>query len=130
MNPNSANQVWSRWTFIVRPDVTARPVFADVRANCARFGRKAFGSATEMRVEQRADRTWLIDVRTEGAPIQDDAYVADMVKSWKRFFRGGFGVMASVTATTKLEAGSPQTGAPSDQLIIVPPIVIEELTHG
>lgn len=50
MNPNSAHQVWSRWTFTVTPGRSiARPV-ANVRDNCARFGRKAFGAASEMRV--------------------------------------------------------------------------------
>ncbi len=129
MNPNSANQVWSRWTFTVTPSprVVVLP-FAQVRENCARFGRKAFGSASEMHVRQYAE-SWIIDVRTEGAPVQDLEYVSYMIANWKRFLRNGFGGSARITVLTRLEAGSPQDGTPATQLIMVPPIPLDEVFH-
>src|SRR5688572_14340093 len=104
MNPNSANQVWSKWTFRVEATRVPAPSFALVRENCARFGRKAFGSATQMRITHEARGRWLIDVRTEGVPVHDPAFVTFMYENWRRFFRNGFGGAATVTCTSKLEA--------------------------
>jgi hypothetical protein len=125
MDPNSRNQVWSRWTFNVTP-ATARPrPLANVRENCARFARKAFGSATEMRVSGEGGR-WCVDVRTEGHPVHDPAYVAWMRAQWERFFVSGFGVGTSVEINARLEAGDRQDGRPATQLIILPTIQISQ----
>jgi hypothetical protein len=124
MNPNSKNQTWSRWTFTVTPRRDVERPFNFVKANCARFGLKAFGSATQMRVTQR-ENSWTIDIRTEGHPVNEPSYVTYMEANWRRFFIGGFGIGTEVTLTTKLEAGSRQDGTPSDQLIILPPIAVE-----
>lgn len=127
MDPNSRHQIWSRWTFTVtagRP--VARPV-AEVRANCARFGRKAFGSASEMRVTQIGS-TWTIDVRTEGHPVHELRYVEWMTAQWCRFFENGFGAGTTVRCATKLEAGSRQDGTPAEQLIIMPPLAVKGVT--
>jgi hypothetical protein len=128
MNPNSAHQMWSRWTFTV---VARRPrTIKDISANVARFGRKAFGSATAMRArplvsDARGAVAWEFDIRTEGHPVHDVAYVTWMTAQWRRFFLEGFGVGTTVTCETRLEAGSRQDGTPSDQLIILPSIAIE-----
>lgn len=124
MNMNSAHQLWSKWTFTVTPGRAARP-FEEVRTNCARFGRKAFGAASEMRVTKGALTSWVVDVRTEGHPVHDLRYVEWMTAQWRRFFVNGFGVGTVVVCATKLEAGDRQDGRPSDQLIIVPPIAVQ-----
>lgn len=124
MNPNSAHQIWSRWTFTVVPGRSIARPWAQVHANCARFGRQAFGAASEMRITSHGGRQWTIDVRTEGHPVHDAAYVDWMTAQWRRFFVEGFGVGTSVTCVTKFEAGDRQDGRPADQLIIVPPLAV------
>jgi len=124
LNPNSAHQIWSRWTFTVTPGRPVVRAFAEVQGHSARFGRKAFGAASEMKVECRGE-AWTIDVRTEGHPVHEDAYVTWMTAQWSRFFKAGFGIGTVVECVTKLEAGSRQDGRPADQLIIVPPIAVE-----
>jgi hypothetical protein len=119
MNPNSTHQLWSQWTFTV--DTRRTPTLALVRENCARFGRKTFGSASQMRITQ-VGATWRIEVRTEGVPVHDPAFVATMHAQWARFLVAGFGPDARIAADARLLAGSRQDGRPADQLIIVPPI--------
>lgn len=126
MDPNSRNQMWSRWTFAVAPGRTLCRPSANVRDNCARFGRKAFGTATEMKVASQPDGTWQVEVRTEGHPVHDPQYVAWMCAQWERFFKGGFGAGTQVRCTARLEAGDRQDGRPADQLIILPTIRLDE----
>lgn len=123
MNPNSANQRWSRWTFTVTPGRTLNRSFAVLKENCARFGRKAFGGASEMRITQTgADVT--IEVRTEGHPQHEAPYVEWMRQQWERFLINGFGAGTTVALKTKLEAGSREDGRPADQLIILPSLSV------
>ena len=68
--------------------------------------------------------TWRIEVRTEGHPAHDPAYVAWMQAQWRRFFVAGLGVGTQVAATTRLEAGDRQDGRPADQLVLMPPVVL------
>ena len=124
MNPNSAHQTWSKWTFRVTPGRTVVRSFDQVKENCARFGRKAFGSVAQMRVTL-LPLGYLVEVRAEGHPVHDPAYVDYMAAQWRRFFDSGFGAGTVVVCETKLEAGSRQDGSPSDQLIIVPPIAVQ-----
>lgn len=121
MNPNSTHQIWSRWTFTVTPGRTIAASRLELEQNCGRFGRKAFGSASEMRITTRAGKL-IVDVRTEGHPVHEAAYVAWMRQQWTRFFRNGFGNKTRVDLETKLEAGSRQDGRPADQLIVLPPM--------
>lgn len=123
---NSANQWWSKWTFTVVPGGVRRRVFAEVRENCARFGRKAFGSASQMRVTQLPG-AWRVEVRTEGHPAHDAAYVAWMDAQWKRFFESGFGQDTQVSCAVKLEAGSRQDGTPAEQLLMLPRLSVRAI---
>jgi hypothetical protein len=124
MNPNSQNQRWSKWVWFVVPGtIKARP-FLVVRDNCARFGRKAFGSASQMRVRRNL-RGYIIEVMTEGHPVHDPTYVDFMRKNWDRFFTEGFGNGTTTKMSAKLLAGSRQDGKPSDQLLILPQLSIQ-----
>ena len=125
MNPNSGNQRWSRWTFTITPGPTKKPNFATLKENAARFGRKAFGSASQMRVELWSSGQVLIIVRTEGHPVHDPAFVNYMVENWQKWAIGGWGPGTTLECVTKLEAGSRQDGTPADQLIIAPPVALE-----
>lgn len=123
MNPNSAHQIWSKWTFHVTPGRKIRTTRAELEANCGRFGRKAFGSASQMRITTKKG-VLIVDVRTEGHPVHEPPYVEWMRQQWARFFLNGFGAGTTVTLDTKLEAGSRQDGTPADQLIILPSIAV------
>lgn len=126
MNPNSTHQMWSRWTATVTTDpALVPPSFEQVKENCARFYRKAFGSATELNItgSDVPGGTWIIDCRTEGHPAHDPTYVAYMTSELRRFLVVGF-AHAQVAFDVKLEAGSRQDGTPADQLIFGPPPIV------
>ena len=118
---NSSHQWWSLWIFDVIP--FQRIPLDLIKLNCARFGRKAFGSASQMRVTTKAGH-YTIAIRTEGHPPTDPSYVDHMKRSWKRFFEEGFGSGTISALKVKLEAGSPQDGRPSNQLILLPTVEI------
>jgi hypothetical protein len=118
MNPNSGNQRWSKWTFTIRPGGTKRPDFATVKANAARVGRKYFGAASAMKIDLSAGGIVTIQVRTEGHPVHDPAYVATTTQLWERWAIGGWGNGTRLECQAKLEAGSYQDGRPVDQLIL------------
>ena len=134
MDPNSKNQMWSRWTYTVYPMALKRPNLATVKYNCAKFGKKVFQSASEMSVMCGLEKAkpgekrrlfWEIDIRTEGHPVHDTAYVEYVHDLWRRFFREGFGQQCEINCKAKLEAGDRQDGKPADQLIIIPTIKID-----
>lgn len=124
MNPNSTHQMWSRWTATITPEASRPSIdHATVRENCARFYRKAFGSATELSVTE-SSRRWVIDCRTEGHPAHDRAYRAWMTGQLRRFLLNGFGPTAAIELTVTVEAGDSQDGTPPAQLILGPPPVV------
>lgn len=130
MNPNSQHQRWSLWAYRVYPDATRRPGLAQVKQNCARFGRLIFGSASEMRVLQATDGAgrlyWEIAILTEGHPVHEAPYTEWIHDQWRTFFRDGFGPTCEVQPHARLEAGDRQDGRPPDQLIILPTVQAEE----
>lgn len=123
MNPNSEHQLWSRWTFTVMPGTIRNRPFNEVCDNCARFARKAFGSAGEMKVVRTGDG-YTIDIRVEGHPVHDARFVAYYAHMFRRFFESGFGVGTTMTLDARLEAGSRQDGTPPDQLLILPSLSV------
>lgn len=128
MNPNSQHQIWSKWQFGVVPGRKLRRSIEEIKVNCQRFGRKAFGSAAAMRITiPTIDgvRCLLVEVLAEGHPVHDPKYVEWMGDQWRTFFTKGFGNGTVMRLETKIEAGSRQDGTPSDQLIILPSIAIE-----
>lgn len=127
MNPNSQNQCWSFWEYRVYPDKIQQPTYALVKENCARFGKKMFGTASQMRIVCATDNMgrlyWEIAVRSEGHPVHDPMYTEWMHAQWHRFFMGGFGSTCEVQSHARLEAGDRQDGTPADQLIILPTVI-------
>lgn len=134
MDPNSGNQRWSLWQYRVYPDRTARPTYDLVKENASRFGRVAFGSASQMRLRCATDGVgrlyWEIAVLTEGHPVHDPQYVEWMHTQWSIFLRNGFGIGCEIQAHARLEAGDRQDGTPADQLIVLPPLSEGAHTHG
>jgi hypothetical protein len=126
MDPNSANQIWSEWTFVVR-EAGKHPPFADVKKNVAVWLRKGFGSAGQAKVEELA-QGWRIVARVEGAPAQDPGYVAQVRRGFRRFVEQGWGPLAVESVDAKILAGNKGDGAPADQLVVMPHIIQGETT--
>lgn len=126
MNLNSRNQRWSRWAFEITPGGIKRPTFPDVKANAARFGRKCFGSATQMHIASYSDGLVRIMVRSEGHNVHEPTYVAWVTAQWARWALNGWGAGTALRCIdAKLEAGTRQDGSPADQLIIAPQLALE-----
>ena len=126
MNPNSRNQLWSRWTWRVYPGRQTDVPFPLIRDVFARYARKRFGSAGQMRVTRYSDY-YVIDLRIEGKPAHDPDYARHERMAWEGFFLSLFGNRTHTELRgPKIEAGSRQDGRPPDQLIIIPPIPLFE----
>lgn len=129
MDPNSKNQRWSLWEYRVYPDGTKKPPFQTVKENCARFGLKMFGGASEMNVKAATDEHgrlyWEIKIRTEGHPVHEGPYTEYIHTLWKQFLLNGFGPASEVRPHARLEAGDRQDGTPADQLIILPQLKVD-----
>lgn len=124
MNPNTAHQLWSKWTIVIRPGRPFAPDFEVVRVNTARFMRKAFGSAGQCRVRRFA-RAWVVEVLAEAErhPHDRDTFTA-VSRDFTRFFRNGFGEAADVRVKARLMAGQRLDGRPPDQLLILPALPV------
>lgn len=133
MNPNSGNQMWSLWEYRVYPTALRRPDYPTVKANCARFGRLVFGSASQMRLRCATDGVgrlyWEVAVLSEGHPVHDPQYVTWVHDQWRSFFHSGFGA-CEVQVHARLEAGDRQDGTPPDQMIILPTLRVDDASYS
>lgn len=119
MNPNSANQLWSRWDFGI--EEAGRHVSRkDVEYNAAKWIKAGFGTAGQVRVMQTI-RGWNIEALIEGRPAHDPSYVESVRRQFQqRFVEHGWGPFARSTVKVKVLAGDVQDGKPSSQLVMVP----------
>lgn len=119
MNPNSAHQLWSRWTF----RVWGRPVpLAEVEANVRRWLRMGFGSVGRARVEERIEQARsvvVIEAEVEGPPAHDPGYVLSVERQFARFVHQGWGPVATCRVDVEILAGDTQDGTPPKQLVVV-----------
>lgn len=125
LDPNSGNQRWSRWRFVVAPG-RRRPSAREVRDNWQRYLPKLFkttvgrGKAERVTLEGRVFYALVAEV--EGAPVHDPGFV-----SWVRrevtgvFVEKGFGVGARLAdMDAALLAGDAEDGRPRAQLLVLP----------
>jgi hypothetical protein len=117
MDPNSANQWWSKWTFNIYPTSMNRPL-SQIKEKFYKFARKGFGTTAEVRVAQYPS-TYRVDIIAEGHPCTDMEYVEWMLNQWRKLCKNGFGESTKVDVRTKFLAGSRSDG-PAEQLIILP----------
>lgn len=136
MNPNSQNQIWSRWTTTITvlfSPMHVSPAFEqEMQRACARFYLKLFGSATELKIERKLLANglseFIVDCRTEGAPVPDVTYRRLQIKEIATFFGRhlhGYGDV-NVRVDVRVEAGDVGDGRPRSQLILVPSIPLNE----
>lgn len=121
MDPNSQNQRWSRWAFVVH-DAGRLVPREDVKANVSRWLRIGFGSAGKARIQRTRDG-WRIEAVVEGADAHDPAYVANVRQQFQRnFVEKGWGPAAWSEVSAGLLAGSAQDGKPPAQWVEMPSI--------
>jgi len=119
MDPNSAGQLWAKWTFEVY-EPGRHVQHAEVELNAARWLRRMFGSASTMRVVQTI-RGWRIELLSEGKPAHDPAFVESVKGQFQRsFVEKGWGPLALSKVSVKVMAGDKQDGKPREQMLIVP----------
>jgi len=121
MDPNSANQLWSRWTFSV--DSPRQVPRAEVELNTLRWLRAGFGSVGQAQVLERIERgrfVIVIEAEVENVPAHDPGYVASVRRAFARFVEQGWGVLALGTVEVKVLAGDLQDGKPRSQLVVMP----------
>lgn len=122
---NSAHQRWSRWTWLVYPGRKVALPFEPIKLVLASYVRSQWGRAGQMRIVQQLDH-YLIQVRIEGPPVHDPAYVTAKAAEFEAFYTRQFGVGTRVVLSeAKMEAGSWQDGRPTEQLILIPRDVFE-----
>jgi hypothetical protein len=130
LDPNSGNQRWSRWRFVVQPG-RRLPRTREVRNNWQRYMPKLFrttvgrGRVAKVWVEKRM--YYAITAEVEGPPVHDPDFVA-----WVRrevqgvFVERGFGVGARLREMDAvLLAGSAEDGKPASQLLVLPSLIVQ-----
>lgn len=125
--PNSGNQRWSRWAFvIVSTDRRRQPSIAEVRVNAMKFARIVFKTTVgECRTTLVRPGRYEIKFHVEGPTVHDPAYRETMRRTWlEKFALPGFGPDATLSMSTALLAGSYQDGRPSVSLIVAPALVL------
>lgn len=123
-DPNSQNQLWSKWTIVVRPHLPLAPTFATVKGNVARFVRKGFGTGGMMRIRQ-FPKAWVVEVLVDAQRHPDDKKTFEYFgRSFDEFFKNGFGPNTQVTTKARLMAGQRLDGKAPDQMLILPRLVI------
>lgn len=123
MDPNSAHQIWSHWTFTVESTGRA-PRFALVKENFARWCRARLSSVGQLKCGQRArgvTMVWTLEARLEGVAAHDPDLVRFVEADFAReFVDKGFGPLARATVSVRVLAGDVQDGSPRSQLIVTP----------
>ena len=118
-DPNSANQLWSKWTFKVY-EVGKHVQRADVEYNAAKWLVKGFGSAGRVIVKQMVFG-WDIECLIEGPPAHDPAFVAKVRQQfWRDFVEKGWNGLSWGSVNVRVMAGDLQEGKPRPQMIEMP----------
>lgn len=134
MDPNSAHQLWSRWTAIVTVPFSAIQASQEFRGamidTSARFYRGLFGSVSELNVDARqlgpASSEFVVVCRTEGAPAPDAEFRRRRMADISAFFGRNLSRYGDVNVRVDVhvEAGDVGDGKPPAQLILGPPVAL------
>lgn len=123
INPNSQNQMWSRWNFGVQADLNKMPSLRECEANAKIYFRKLFGSVGRGRV-LRHGNYYAFQVEVEKGGAHDPDYQTAVKKDFiGNFMFKGFGYSARlIRFKVRILAGNKEDGKPSDQLLVIPRI--------
>lgn len=125
MQPNSAHQLWSRWTFGVEADPRKLPSFHECVDNFRAWVKIGFqSSAGRARLIQPSPTAYVFQVEIEGPPATDPEFREHVKRQFiAHFMFAGFGFSASlVQFDVKILAGSRDDGTPADQMVVMPPL--------
>ena len=120
MDPNSQNQRWSLWTFIVY-EVGRHVPKKDVESNMARWITKLWGSAAKLRVS-KVQNNWEIEVVVEGPTANDKNAVCFVAREFDSFVHKGWSYGGFGNVMVRVLAGEDVQGRPRDQWIDMPTI--------
>jgi hypothetical protein len=124
VDPNSQNQLWSKWQFEVYE--LSRHVSRDaIEYNVAKWLRLGFGSVGTVKISRTA-HGWRFALIVEGRPAHDPDFVQSVRVAFNDFVEKGWGrVGAFGSVTAEVIAGSKQDGAPASQWVGIPMIKLE-----
>lgn len=124
MQVNSANQIWSRWTFGVQASPDKLPLLRECKKNFAGWCKMGFGSAGRARIFKPSVLEYVFEVEVEGPPANDPQYKTHIKREFIGYFMfKGFGYQSSlVRFDVKPLAGHFEDGKPADQMIVIPPL--------
>lgn len=139
MDPNSAHQLWSRWTLTVEElGRTVGP--KEMAANIPKWLTAVFGSVGRARFNRHTASmplsagsvgvrftVWEVTVEIEGKPAHDPAFVGFVEREWAKVIEKGWGRTAVPGVSVKILAGDEQDGAPRKQLVVMPTIDLRKL---
>jgi hypothetical protein len=125
LDPNSGNQRWSRWRFVVEPG-RRLPSAREVRDNWQRYIPKLFrtnvGRGKAERVKLKGRVFYALSAEVEGAPVHDPGYVSSVRREMSE---KGFGVGARLRdMDAALLAGDAEDGKPRAQLLVLPAAIL------
>ena len=125
LDPNSAHQLWSHWTFTVL--ATHHIPLNEVKINAARWLKRVFRAVGRGRVTESVGGTsvanrYVIECEVEGPPANDPGFVAAIRLEFLKFVEMGWGPLASGDTRVRIIAGDRQDGRPPVQHIEIPRI--------
>lgn len=122
-DPNSQNQLWSKWTFKIFDGGKILPE-QEVFKNLHAWLIKGFGTAGRFKLE-RDLWGWKAVVEIEGPPANDKEYIRHVKTQFqKNFVEQGWGNFAVGTVAVKILSGDKQDGTDRSQLIVLPSIKV------
>jgi hypothetical protein len=123
-DPNSENQIWSKWDFFIS-ELGRGVSKKEVDYNISRWFLKGFGDVGIYSIKREVFGSctgWHIKLIIEGAPAHDPNYTSSVRKQFNKFVELGWGNLALGNVKAKILAGNKQEGRPNDQVIILPTV--------
>ena len=129
MDPNSAHQQWSEWTFVVEVAASspAQLTLDEVATPLGRFFTATMGSAGRMKIHQaynpaRRRSVWTVTVQIEGEHVYEAGWRNHVLQAFTLAAQRRFGAGVRVQMDVRLLAGQTEDGTPNSQWLILPTI--------
>ena len=128
IDPNSAHQLWARYTFKVYGGRVVDD--REARLNITRWLRCMFGSVGRVRFLTTIEGpfgtvVFTTELEAEGKPAHDPTYAKYVRGEWDKLVEKGWGRTAISVTHIKVLAGDLQNGKPREQLVVMPYIKLE-----
>ena len=122
MNPNSQNQTWSHWEFVVEAHPLKMPSVTDCRENASKFFKQGFKTSVgRIRVFRHDVTRYTFQVQVEGVDVNDPGYKTYVKRKFiGDFMFKGFGYQSKLVGFDARILAGKRDGKPADQLIAMP----------